>query len=99
MHSVHSNEKGPHYSIKWVLISVAFAEQGIQMYKVRFEDEKKHLIPGHHIAFGNSAQLDQLFVGSCVVVECADQVPQFHSGILAELPTFKNKQRLVLFME
>lgn len=66
------------------------------MYKVRFEDEKKHLLPGHHIAFDNSAQLNQLRVGSCVVVQCADRVPLFHSGILAELPTFKNKQRLVL---
>lgn len=82
-----------------IWIFVAFAEQGIQMYKVCFEDGKKHLVSGHHIAFGESAQLDQLFVGSCVVVECADQGPWFHSGILAELPTFKNKQRFVLFLK
>lgn len=69
------------------------------MYKVCFEDEEKHLVIGHDIAFGDSAQLDQLSIGSSVVVECADRVPRFHSGILAELPTPKNKHRLLVFFD
>lgn len=69
------------------------------MYKVCFEDEKRDLVHGPCMAFGNSARLDQLSIGSCVVVEREDQVPRFRSGILAELPTLKNKQRLVLLLE
>lgn len=81
-------------------IFVSLADDvGEQMYNVCFEDEKTDLVHGPHMAFGSSARLDQLFIGSCVVVEREDQVPRFCSGILAELPTLKNKQRLELFFE
>lgn len=69
------------------------------MYNVCFEDEEKGLVNGPHMAFAHSARQDQLFIGSCVVVEREDQVPRFCSGILAELPTLKNKQRSVLLIE
>lgn len=69
------------------------------MYNVCLEDEKKDLVCGPHVAFRHSARLDQLFIGSRVVVEREDQVPRFCSGVLAELPTLKNKQRLGLFFE
>lgn len=80
-------------------IFVSLAGCGVQMYKVCFEDEKKDLVYGSHMAFGNSSGRDQLSVGSCVVVERENRVPRFCSGIVAELPTLKNKQRLVLFTE
>lgn len=69
------------------------------MYEVCFADDRKELVSGPNVAFGNRAQLNSLSVGSCVVVEHddRDQVPRFSIGILAEVPNNKNKQRLVLF--
>lgn len=78
---------------------VVFAEHGRQKYKISFEDKSKSLVSGHHMAFDNTAQLDELSVGSRVVVECEDRALRFRPGIVAELPSCKNRKRFVVFKE
>jgi len=73
-----------------------FAEDGRVKYKVSFDEKGKSLVSGHHIAFDTTPQLEQLFVGARVVVRCQDNKLQFRPGILAELPSRKNRLRCVI---
>lgn len=72
-----------------------FAEDGRLKYKVSFEDKGKSLVSGHHIAFDHTPKLEQLYVGARVVIRCQDNKFRFFPGILAELPSRKNRLRWV----
>lgn len=72
-----------------------FAEDGRLKYKVSFEEKGKSLVSGHHIAFDHPPKLKQLYVGARVVVRCQDNKFRFRPGILAELPSRKNRLRWV----
>ncbi|XP_041738795.1 histone-lysine N-methyltransferase SETDB1-A isoform X1 [Coregonus clupeaformis] len=69
-------------------------------YKVGFSEKGRSMLSGHHIAFDNTALLEQLYVGMRVVAKFKD-VDQswFYSGILAELPNRKNRMRFLIFFD
>ena len=73
-----------------------FAEDGRVKYKVSFEEKGRILVSGHHIAFDTTPKLEQLYVGARVVVRCPDNKFRFRPGVLAELPSRKNRLRCVL---
>ena len=70
-----------------------FAEDGRLKYKVSFEEKGRSLVSGHHIAFDTTPRLEQLYVGARVVVKCQDNNSLFRPGVLAELPSRKNRLR------
>lgn len=72
---------------------LVFAEDGRLKYKISFEEKGKSLVSGHHIAFAHPPKLEQLYVGARVVVRCQDNKFRFCPGILAELPSRKNRLR------
>lgn len=47
------------------------------------------------MAFERRPRLSQLKVGTRVVIERRDATPQYSTGILAELPSWKNRMRFV----
>ncbi|XP_035537294.1 histone-lysine N-methyltransferase SETDB1-B-like [Morone saxatilis] len=70
----------------------------VEVQSVHFVDEGgRALCPGHHIAFDNTAKLEQLYVGARVVVKCQDET--FRPAILAELPSRKNRLRFLVFLD
>lgn len=81
------------------LVEMVTKEDGRIKYKVSFEGKGRSLLSGHHIAFDNTPKLDQLYVGARVVVQCQDNKFRFWSGILAELPSRKNRLRFLVFMD
>lgn len=50
---------------------------------------------GHHIAFEHMPKVNELLVGARVVVRSKDD--QFVPGFMAEVPSRKNRMRLVCF--
>ncbi len=68
-------------------------------YKISFEEKGKILVSGHHIAFNYMAKAEQLFVGARVVVKCPAEKSWFCPGVLAELPSRKNRMRFVCVMD
>nr|XP_046273292.1 histone-lysine N-methyltransferase SETDB1-B-like [Scatophagus argus]XP_046273293.1 histone-lysine N-methyltransferase SETDB1-B-like [Scatophagus argus] len=89
-------------SLKWQrgkILEIVTREDGRLKYKVSFEERGKSLVSGHHIAFDTPAKLEQLYVGARVVVSCQDNKSQFQPGILAELPTRKNRSRFLVFLD
>lgn len=64
-------------------------------YKVVFEEVGKCLVSSHHIALVTLPQLDYLFVGARVVVKSTSEQADFKPGILAEVPSRKNRMRCV----
>lgn len=71
------------------------SEGGRVKYKIRFENKSRRLVSGHHMAFEWTPRLNQLKVGTRVVIECKDTTPQYATGIIAELPSWKNRMRFV----
>lgn len=67
-------------------------------YKIHFEEKGKSLVSGHHIAFDGQPKLEHLVIGSRVVIKCPDKNPPFCPGILAELPSRKNRMRCVFLI-
>lgn len=76
----------------------SFADDGRTKYKVNFEEKGKSLVSGHHIAFDCMPKVQHLVVGSRVVIKCPDNNPPFCPGILAELPSRKNRMRYVFLI-
>ena len=72
-----------------------FAEDGRLKYKINFDEKKKTLFSGHHIAFDYMPKVEQLFIGARVVVKSQDKECRFCPGVLAELPSRKNRMRFV----
>ncbi|XP_077405101.1 histone-lysine N-methyltransferase SETDB1-A [Vanacampus margaritifer] len=69
-------------------------------YLVRFHDKAKRLVSAHHLAFITTAKLEYLYVGARVVVGHDDDDHNvFRSGIVAELPSRKNHQRSLVFID
>ncbi|XP_061616312.1 histone-lysine N-methyltransferase SETDB1-A [Phyllopteryx taeniolatus] len=67
-------------------------------YKIQFDNDTKCLISSHHIAFRVTSKLEYLYVGARVVVgRSEDEV--FRPGIVAELPSRKNQQRFLVFID
>ncbi|XP_041811972.1 histone-lysine N-methyltransferase SETDB1-B-like isoform X1 [Chelmon rostratus] len=81
------------------IVEIVTREDGRLKYKVSFEDKGKSLVSGHHIAFDTTPKLEQLYVGARVVVGCQEDKLRFQSGILAELPTRKNRLRFLVFLD
>ncbi|XP_039976940.1 histone-lysine N-methyltransferase SETDB1-B-like isoform X2 [Xiphias gladius] len=74
-------------------------EDGRLKYKVIFEEKGKSLVSGHHIAFDCMPKVEQLFVGARVVVKCQADQPHFCPGVLAELPSRRNRMRFLVFID
>ncbi|XP_074469247.1 histone-lysine N-methyltransferase SETDB1-B-like [Sebastes fasciatus] len=89
-------------SMRWQrgkIVDLVTREDGRLKYKVCFEEKGKSLVSGHHIAFDNTPKLEQLYVGARVVVRCQDNKFRFRPGVLAELPSRKNRLRFLVFMD
>ncbi|KAM7384472.1 hypothetical protein PAMA_011697 [Pampus argenteus] len=81
------------------IVEIVTKEDGRFKYKVSFEEKGNRLVSGHHIAFDNTPKLEQLYVGARVVVRCQENKFRFRSGILAELPSRKNRLRFLVFID
>ncbi|XP_062266413.1 histone-lysine N-methyltransferase SETDB1-A-like [Platichthys flesus] len=80
------------------LAEIITKEDGRVKYKVNFEEKGKILVSAHHIASEQVPSIEQLIVGSRVVVK--SKVGQnYFPGILAELPSRKNKMRFLVFID
>ncbi|XP_068431799.1 histone-lysine N-methyltransferase SETDB1-B-like [Clinocottus analis] len=89
-------------SMKWhrgKIIDTVTKEDGRVKYKIIFEEKGKSLVSGHHIAFDTTPRLEQLFVGARVVVRCPENKFLFRPGVLAELPSRKNRLRFLVFLD
>ncbi|XP_061520850.1 histone-lysine N-methyltransferase SETDB1-A-like isoform X2 [Phycodurus eques] len=67
-------------------------------YKIQFDNDTKCLISSHHIAFRVTSKLEYLYVGARVVVGRSEG-EVFRPGIVAELPSRKNQQRFLVFID
>ncbi|KAM6916090.1 histone-lysine N-methyltransferase SETDB1-B-like [Xenentodon cancila] len=81
------------------VVEIVVKEDGRLKYKVSFEEKGRSLVSGHHIAFDNTPKLEQLYVGARIVVSSADDSLCFQPGILAELPSRKNRLRFLVFLD
>nr|XP_046273564.1 uncharacterized protein LOC124074563 isoform X2 [Scatophagus argus] len=81
------------------IVEIVTKEDGRLKYKISFQDNRKSLVSGHHIAFDCNPIVDQLFVGARVVVKCKDVKPCFLAGIVAEVPQKKNLMRFLVFTD
>ncbi|XP_061680580.1 histone-lysine N-methyltransferase SETDB1-B-like [Syngnathoides biaculeatus] len=81
------------------IVEVVTKEDGRLKYKIMFEEKGRSLVSGHHIAFEVTPRLEQVYVGARVVVNCQDDTTRFRAGILAELPTRKNRLRFLVFLD
>ncbi|XP_068603622.1 histone-lysine N-methyltransferase SETDB1-B-like [Brachionichthys hirsutus] len=80
------------------ILEIITKEDGRVKYKVDFQESGRSLVSGHHIAFVSTPSLEQLYVGARVVVTCQDSAI-FQPGILAELPSRKNRLRFLVFLD
>ncbi|XP_017282154.1 histone-lysine N-methyltransferase SETDB1-B isoform X2 [Kryptolebias marmoratus] len=74
-------------------------DDGRLKYKVRFEDKGTCLVSGHHIAYDTRPKVEQLFIGTRVVVRCQNNKFRFRPGVLSELPSRRNQFRFLVFMD
>ncbi|XP_034748846.1 histone-lysine N-methyltransferase SETDB1-A-like isoform X2 [Etheostoma cragini] len=81
------------------ILEIVTKEDGRLKYKINFEEKKKTLFSGHHIAFDYMPKIDELFVGARVVVKFQDKETRFCPGVLAELPSRKNRMRFLVFID
>uniref|UniRef100_UPI0037E77747 histone-lysine N-methyltransferase SETDB1-B-like isoform X1 n=2 Tax=Semicossyphus pulcher TaxID=241346 RepID=UPI0037E77747 len=68
-------------------------------YKISFDEKGKRIVSGYHIALTSLATVDQLFIGCRVVIKCVSEEPRFCPGILAEVPSRKNRMRFLIFTD
>ncbi|XP_078124065.1 histone-lysine N-methyltransferase SETDB1-A [Sander vitreus] len=81
------------------ILEIVTKEDGRMKYKINFEEKKKTLFSGHHIAFDYMPKVEQLFIGARVVVKSQNKECRFCPGVLAELPSRKNRMRFLVFMD
>ncbi|XP_044028956.1 histone-lysine N-methyltransferase SETDB1-A-like isoform X2 [Siniperca chuatsi] len=81
------------------VMEIVTKEDGRLKYKISFEEKGKSLVSGHHIAFDCMPKAEQLFVGARIVVKRQADKPQFCPGVLAELPSRKNRMRFLVFID
>ncbi|XP_049606916.1 histone-lysine N-methyltransferase SETDB1-A isoform X2 [Syngnathus scovelli] len=67
-------------------------------YAVQFHDNTRRLVSAHHLAFRNTPKFEYLYVGARVVIGSKYEGP-LCSGILAEFPSRKNRQRFLAFAD
>lgn len=70
-----------------------FTDDGRVKYKVIFDEKGKSLVSGHHIASETNPKLDHLYVGARVLIQSPEDGQCFLPGLLAELPSRKNRLR------
>lgn len=73
---------------------VCWSGDGGVKYKINFDQKGKRLVSGHHMAFKSVAKVDQLDIGSRVVVQRGEK---YLPGILGEVPSRKNRMRCAFF--
>ncbi|XP_033492495.1 uncharacterized protein LOC117263338 [Epinephelus lanceolatus] len=81
------------------IVEIITMEDGRLKYKINFEEKGKSRVSGHHIAFDYMPNVDQLFVGARVVVKRKVEERHFSPGIMAELPSRKNRMRFLVFTD
>ncbi|KAL7382651.1 hypothetical protein ABVT39_025803 [Epinephelus coioides] len=81
------------------IMEIITMEDGRLKYKINFEEKGKSRVSGHHIAFDYMPNVDQLFVGARVVVKRKVEERHFSPGIMAELPSRKNRMRFLVFTD
>ncbi|KAF7657459.1 hypothetical protein LDENG_00026560 [Lucifuga dentata] len=81
------------------IVEIKTKEDGNTKYKVSFEDKGKIRVSGHHIAFDSTPTLDQLDVGTRVVVRSETNDTCYMPGVLAELPSRNNRCRFLVFLD
>ncbi|KAM9364014.1 histone-lysine N-methyltransferase SETDB1-B-like [Pholidichthys leucotaenia] len=81
------------------IMEIVTKEDGRLKYKINFDEKGKSLVSAHHMALDNTPKLDQLFVGARVVIQSQANKQEFHPGILAELPSRKNRLRFMVFLD
>ncbi|XP_076011318.1 uncharacterized protein LOC143004348 isoform X2 [Genypterus blacodes] len=81
------------------LVEIRTLEDGRMKYKVRFENREKVLMSGHHIGFDKTPAVEQLYVGARVIAPTQADKAAFAPGILAELPSRKNRHRFLVFAD
>lgn len=80
--------------ISWISSSVFCVTGNNFKYKVKFENKGKSLLSGNHVAFDYHPTLERLYVGARVVAKYKDgnQV-WLYAGVVAEMPSSKNRMR------
>ncbi|XP_077446341.1 histone-lysine N-methyltransferase SETDB1-A isoform X2 [Stigmatopora argus] len=73
-------------------------KDGVLKYAVLFKDDTEYFVPAHHLAFRKTPKLQNMYVGARVVVAQKTE-NLFQPAILAELPTRKNHQRFLVFID
>ncbi|XP_030597349.1 histone-lysine N-methyltransferase SETDB1-B-like [Archocentrus centrarchus] len=79
------------------VVEIITKDDGRVKYKVMFEEKGKSLVSGHHIAFDHMPKVNQLVVGTRVVIKTEDG--QFVPGVMAEVPSRKNRMRFLVFID
>ncbi|XP_034030549.1 histone-lysine N-methyltransferase SETDB1-B isoform X2 [Thalassophryne amazonica] len=81
------------------LVAINPVGNGICKYKVKF-DKGKSLLSGNHVAFDSNPNLESLYVGARVVAKYKDgNLVWLYAGIVAEMPTNKNRMRFLIFFD
>ncbi|XP_037831740.1 histone-lysine N-methyltransferase SETDB1-A [Kryptolebias marmoratus] len=89
------------WSLSWQpgKITEIINKGGKVKYKVVLKEKGKCLVSGHHVALDCRPELENLFVGARVVVKWKSDQPDFKPGILAEVPSRKNRMRFLVFAD
>ncbi|XP_057211257.1 histone-lysine N-methyltransferase SETDB1-A [Triplophysa rosa] len=76
-------------------------EENGHRYNIEFKNDKKCLIPAHHVAFLKPPLLKDLFIGCRVVVSIKDEQDKMHfdAAVLVELPDRRNRMRFLVFYD
>ncbi|XP_024154232.1 histone-lysine N-methyltransferase SETDB1-A isoform X2 [Oryzias melastigma] len=85
--------------LQWKLgkiIELVTKGDGRVKYKINFDKKGKSLVSGHHIAYESRAKVDQLDIGTRVVVHRGEE---YLPGILGEIPSRKNRMRFLVFTD
>ncbi|XP_038154979.1 histone-lysine N-methyltransferase SETDB1-B-like [Cyprinodon tularosa] len=81
------------------ILEIINRDDGRVKYKVIFEEKGKSLVSGHHIAFDTNPKLERLYVGARVLIQSPEDNQCFLPGLLAELPSRKNRLRFLVFLD
>ncbi|XP_023815909.1 histone-lysine N-methyltransferase SETDB1-B isoform X2 [Oryzias latipes] len=93
--SVLARKTGLHWELGKITKIVSKGDGGVK-YKINFDQKGKRLVSGHHMAFKSVAKVDQLDIGSRVVVQRGEK---YLPGILGEVPSRKNRMRFLVFTD
>ncbi|KAM4725045.1 uncharacterized protein FYW61_013303 isoform 2-T2 [Anableps anableps] len=80
-------------------VAEIITKDGKVKYKITFEEKGKILVSGHHLAFDSMPKLEDLSIGCRVVVKCSSENVEYKPGIMAELPSRKNRMRFLVYID